>query len=650
MVADPHRPAGSGARTEKLVLAGILILAAALRLYRLDFLDVRFDEASGLQNALTIAGGALLKVASFSGSVAVHPPVYAYTMALPYLVTRDFLAIATFRVLLDVLAIAGLWLLCSRVFNARVAVLAALLFAVAPWAVQFARKTWLAPLPVYHVLLMWGLLEVAHLRRARGWAITGLGLALSIGTHLSAVYLLPVTLIGLWLGRQTAKPAPVLLGLLPLAIVAAAYLAHDAPGGFANIRALAGAAGLSERPQFSWQALQFAVWSSGGAHLSDLTSAALPAWLAQVPGWLAAIDSLQMAVLTGSVLVVAASLVRRALPWRPAAAIVLAWVLLPILLQLWPSRPLQIHYLLVTYPAVFVVMGVAFDRVIQLEGAQALRGVLASLVAIIVGWHVFTTVRFADFVAQHDTSGGGYGPPVRAALAATRLAREAVWRGKTPDVIVVATGGDPAVGEQAAVLDVLLADVPHRFVRAEDGIIARGERAQYVFAPGTEEAQALLQDVAPIRQTERFSVYDGDARAYVHVDVPATQLAGYQPKMALWANGAQLIGYRSMRAGDLLMLDAYVSVTRAGSGDVHWFARAMNGDAVITSVDIGGIHPSAWRVGDVLVLRFRMPVLADAVAPTAVRLGAYEFPAVNQIATLDAADNPADDGVTLMLR
>ena len=649
MAADAHRPAGSGARAEKLALAGILLLAAALRLYRLDVLDVRFDEASGLQNALTIAGGALLKVASFSGSVAVHPPVYAYTLALPYLLTRDFVAIAAFRALLDVLAIAGLWLLCSRALNARVAMLAALLFAVAPWAVLFARKTWLAPLPIYHMLLMWGLLEVAQLRRARGWAITGLGLALSIGTHLSAAYLLPVTLIALWLGRRTARPVPMLLGLAPLAVLAAAYLSHDAPGGFSNIRALAGAAGLTVRPEFSLQALQFALWSSGGAHVSDLTSAALPAWLAQAPVWLAAIDSLQMAVLVGTVLVVAVSLVRRALPWMPAAAVALAWVLLPILLQIRPSRPLQIHYLLVIYPAVFVVMGMAIDRVLRLDGAKPIQGVVALIVAIIVGWQVFTTVRFADFVAVHDTSNGGYGPPVRAALAAARLAREALWRGETPDVIVVAPGGDPAVGEQAALLDVLLADVPHRFVRAEDGMIVRGDRAQYVFAPGTDEAQALLRDLAPVQQTEHFSVYDGDARAYLRVNMAATHLAGYQPLTVQWANGAQLIGYRSARAGDLLILDAFISVTREAGGDVHWFARAMAGDAVITSVDIGGIHPSAWRVGDVLVLRFRLPFSADSTALSGVRLGAYEFPAIKQIATLDAAGNPADDGVTLVL-
>ncbi len=625
------------------------MLAAVLRLYRLDLLDVRFDEASGLQNALTIAGGVLLKVASFSGSLAVHPPVYAYTMALPYLLTRDFVAIAAFRALLDVLAIAGLWLLCSRVLNARVALLAALLFAVAPWAVLFARKTWLAPLPIYQVLLMWGLFEVAQLRRVRGWAITGLGLALSIGAHLSAVYLLPVTLIALWLGRRTVKPAPLLLGLLPLAVLAAAYLSHDAPGGFGNIRALAGAAGLDVRPEFSMQALRLALWSSGGAHVSDLTSAALPAWLAQAPAWLAAIDSLQMTVLAGSVLVVAAALSQRALPWMPAAAIVLAWLLLPIVLQIRPSRPLQIHYLLVIYPAVFVVMGMAIDYVLRLDGAKAIRGVVLLIMAIIVGWHVFTTLRFANFVAVHDTSGGGYGPPVRAALTASQQARTLVHGGEMRDVIVVAPGGDPAVGEQAALLDVLLADVPHRFVRAEDGMIVRGDRALYVFAPGTDGAQALLRGLAPAQRAERHSVYDGDARAYVRVDVPATQLAGYQPGAALWANGAQLVGYRSAREGDLLIFDAFISVTREAGGDVHWFARAMAGDAIAASADIGGIHPSAWRVGDVLVLRFRLPIPAESAALSAVRMGAYEFPAVKQIATLDAAGNPADDGVTLAI-
>src|SRR5689334_1766498 len=84
----------------------ILVLAAGLRLYALDLIDLRYDEASAPQYALSIAQGHWLAVAPFSGSVANHPSVYLYVLALPYLVSRDLMFIAAFRVFLDVLAIA----------------------------------------------------------------------------------------------------------------------------------------------------------------------------------------------------------------------------------------------------------------------------------------------------------------------------------------------------------------------------------------------------------------------------------------------------------------------------------------------------------------------------------------------------------------
>jgi hypothetical protein len=134
-----------------LALASVLILATALRLYRLDLLDLRFDEATALRQAMQIARGEWLPVAPFSGSVANHPPTYLYIMALPYLFTRDFLTVAAYRVLLDVVAIALCWGLCRRFFGSSlgVALIACLLFATAPWAIQFARRTWLAALPLF---------------------------------------------------------------------------------------------------------------------------------------------------------------------------------------------------------------------------------------------------------------------------------------------------------------------------------------------------------------------------------------------------------------------------------------------------------------------------------------------------------------------
>src|SRR5512142_1650811 len=77
-----------------LVIA--LLGAAFLRLYRLNLIDFRFDQAFALQYANDITHGYFWAVQPH-GSVAAHPPVYLYLMALPYLFTSDFVSVVTFR-------------------------------------------------------------------------------------------------------------------------------------------------------------------------------------------------------------------------------------------------------------------------------------------------------------------------------------------------------------------------------------------------------------------------------------------------------------------------------------------------------------------------------------------------------------------------
>lgn len=639
-------------RTEIVLFLLVLFLAALMRLNRLDLIDVRFDEASAPQLALSIARGNLLPVAPFSGSVANHPPAYLYMLALPYLFTRDFMVIATWRALLDVLAIALLWWLCRRFFSVRVALVACLLFAVAPWAIQFARKTWLAPLPLFQVILLFGLLEALQRKNAWGWVIAGFGLALSIGAHLSAIYLLPAVLFALLMGRKTLRWLPALIGALPLLALAGVYIGFDATQGFANVRGLLGATG--GEAQISLDALNLALWSSGGAHLSDLTSSAFPLWQAQTPALLNLIDTLQMALLVlGVALLVAQSFKRDCFYSLGVVLVLLAWLLLPVLLQLRHSRPLQIHYFTPLYPVPFIVMALAVDTAVRwmrtrrMQLAMSVAG--ATVLALIVGWQVWTTYRFTQFIQQNDTSTGGYGPPIASALDATSIARRAIQSGPASDVIVVTPGGDPSVNEPATVFDVLLADVPHRFADANAGIILREDATQYLFTPGAAGAlDALLQNVDASQVISReFRLREGSDQLYTYVLAPRLKFAPLIEAPAQWANGVGLLGYRNTLS-DSLRIETIARVFREApaGANYHWFNHVYQGDQKIAQQDGGGIHPRNWRAGDILLQWFDIPLPAN-VQPERVRVGTYEYPDLKSVMVVDAAGNPIGDGVDL---
>jgi len=648
-------------RSEWIALALMVALAAALRLHRLDLIDVRFDEASAPQLAMSIARGDWLPVAPFSGSVANHPPAYLYLLALPYLFTRDFMAIAAYRALLDVVAIAVCWWLCRRFFEAahfahalpRTALVACLLFAVAPWAIQFARRTWLAPVPLFQVVLLFGLLEAVLRRNPWGWAVAGWGLALSAGAHLAAVYLVPVVLIALVIGRATLRLLPCLAGLLPLLILAGVYLGFDAGQDFRNVRALLGAAGSAAT--WSVDALRFASWASGGAHLSDLTGGAYPAWRAQ--GWEAFgwIDALQMALLGASAGLLVIWLTRRPLwPAAPGIVVLLAWLALPVALQLRPSRPLQMHYFATLYPVPFIVMALGVDvaaRALRTPAMRSAAGWASALaVALVAGWQVFTTLRFTEFVQRHDTSRGGYGPPVRSALDAASLARDAIRAGLARDVIVVTTGGDPRVNGPATVMDVLLADLPHRFADASAGLILREDAAQYIVTPDARAAlDLLLQHADAAAVVREIPLQPGRREAYVYVRTNFARLLSVRAWPAQWENGVGLLAYRAGQ-GNPLVMDYYLRVFRQAEPgmDYHWFNHLYDGDRKFAALDGGGIHPANWRAGDVLLHRFAIPLPNDAPArPYQLRMGAYRYPQLQNIMALDAQGRPTADHVTL---
>ncbi|MCS6846652.1 MAG: glycosyltransferase family 39 protein [Anaerolineae bacterium] len=661
-------------RAEWLAFILVMALAAFLRLYRLDLIDVRFDEASAPQLALSIVRGNWLPVAPFSGSVANHPPVYLYLLALPYLFTRDFMAIAAYRALLDVAAIALCWWLCRRFFGVRVALVACLLFAVAPWAVHFARRTWLAPMPLFSTLLLFGLLEAIRRRNPWGWAIAGWGLALSIGSHLAALYLIPVVLVALLVGRATLRPAPCLVGALPLVALAGVYLGFDAGQHFNNVRSLLGAA--SGQAVISLDALRFTLWLSGGTHLSDLTGGAFPIWRAQTPAALAWIDALQMAWLVAGAGVLILQLMRRPAIYPAATvAVLLAWLVLPVALQLRTSRPLQLHYFTAFYPTSFVVMALGLDAAIHLTRPRtsprdtndtadttnipdpstpplALTVAAALAVALIVGWQLFTTLRFTQFIQEYDTGAGGYGPPLRSALDATQLARDAIRAGNARDVIVIAPGDDPSVNEPATVMDVLLADVPHRFADANAGLILREDGAQYIITPEARDAlDRLMQHADADAVVQMIPLRAGSDDAYIYVRVNRAQLGSLVEWPAQWENGVGMLGYRV--AGDeTLLLDYYLRVFReaAPGVDYHWFNHLYHGDLKFAALDGGGIHPSNWRAGDILLHHFAIPVPAGAPArPYVLHMGAYLYPQLQNVMLLDAEGRPISDHVALTI-
>ncbi|MDW8053708.1 MAG: hypothetical protein RMJ86_04070 [Anaerolineae bacterium] len=621
----------------------ILGLAAALRLYQPALVDMRFDEAIALRLARGIAEGHWFGLAPFSGSVVNHPPAYLYAMALPYAFTRAWLAAFVWRVTLDVAAVGMTWWMARRHIGRGAALIAALLFAVAPWAVQMARKTGIVVLPLGSALGVWGLLEVASRRNSWGWALVGWGLVLTLGAHWSGAFALPAVGAVLVTRWRTLRLAPILVGGVPLVALSTAYALHDARLGSPNMQALLSAS--RETAQCSLDALQRALWLSGGAHLSDLTGPAFTLWQAQ-PLWaLRLVDDAQQLWL-GSGVLAALWLAWRQPALRTTALVLLAWWASPILLQACHTQPVQMHYLLLTYPAPFMLMALVWQLA---QPHHAARTLLINAVAALTAYHLALTLQFTHFIGTHVTYPGGYGPPVRAALEASQAVRDDLRQGHIREVLILTPGADPNVEGSATVLDVLLADLPRRFANSREGLVLREDGpVAYLLAPEVEDAVPRAARHYAVQHTQAYPLAPSDARAYRYMRASTLRLpADLQPLPAQWARGFGLLGYRAHTSTTTLHLDAYVRIFNAPQEeDVHWFAHLYVGNQRVAQHDVAAVHPSQWRPGDVLLVSFILP-LPPLVGNSALHLGAYTYPAIERIPLTDSNGNIIGDTVTI---
>lgn len=643
-----------------LAATAIVVLAAALRLYALDFADVRFDEASALQQALSIAQGRLQLLAHFSGSLLNHGPAYLYLMALPYLATRDFLAVLAWRALLDVLAIALCMAVCRRHFSARMALATGLLFATAPWAIQFSRNTGIVVIPLLGTLVVLGLLEAINKRHDWGWALAFAGASLAVASHWSGIYWLIVCAICAVVWRRAFSFRHGLMGLAVLLVFGAGYLAGDAAKGFENVRGfMSRGTADTVAPSINLQTLNVALWSSGGAHISDLTGPAYSLWVAQTPSLMGIIDGAQQALLIAGVATAIALgvILRKRVEGRlanGAAVLAIGWCV-PVLLQMIGTRPVAMHYLLPLYPLPFMLMGLALDQGLslmntRLHGAarNSARIAWALVPLVIAGAQAFTWLRFIDFAQAHNTSPGGYGAPARSLIQAGQLASSAMREG-LDEVIVVIQGDTQPWREAPVVADAVLSGVPHRFLNAESGgLIFRAQGTHYIIAPGAEDVvnrieviygNTVITQALPVRG-------DGSQAGYTYARAGPFDQSRFQPQAATWQSGIALAGARHSLAGARMEFQALMQVMTAPAkgSNFHWFNHVYAAGDKIAQADGQGVHPFYWRAGDLIVMDWRIDLPdANPPLPLVMRMGCYTYPEPQRVPVTLSYGKEADE-------
>lgn len=190
---------------ESLTLLAILAIAAFLRLWRLDeyttFLGDQGRDALAVREILKTFDLPLVGPPTSSGNI-YFGPAYYYLLIVPMaLSASNPVAAAAMVASLGIASVGLLYYLCRAWFGARAAGIVALLYGVAPVAIESSRTAWNPhPVPFFVLLTVVSLWKVHAGASFRWLLLTGASLALVIQMHYSAALFMPVAGL-MWLGH-----------------------------------------------------------------------------------------------------------------------------------------------------------------------------------------------------------------------------------------------------------------------------------------------------------------------------------------------------------------------------------------------------------------------------------------------------------------
>ncbi|MFN3705002.1 MAG: hypothetical protein ACK4WM_03275, partial [Thermoflexales bacterium] len=440
------------------------------------------------------------------------------------------------------------------------------------------------------------------------------------------------------------------------------FVLHDAARNFESLRAYLSVS--ADGGRLSSTSLQFAAWLGSGMGLSSLTGQAFDEWTRETPTVLFAPEVVLVIWLALACAWVTFCVLRQ-LGSERARLIVLLWCMLPVALQAASSRPVMLQYLPFLLPAPFMVMAIAADDGLRVlprlpeNRGRLLRGVSFVSIVLLLALQVALTLHFTSFIERHATQ-GGYGLPVRAVLATRQMAVESLRNGEVRSEVILVTSDFPTPwNEQAAILRAVMADVPHRFMSAgDDGFVFRPDQTHYILAPG---AEALLSRMTSVARPGTVVVRSVEPQpnssaqyTYVLLREPIATHEFQADLQAAWESHVALAGYRIAYEPNRseLRIESILRVLNNSldGADYHWFHHLFAGDEKIAQVDGQGVHPSAWREGDLIYQAFalRLPAQMMARSPVRLRIGSYHWPDVRNV-PVRLSDGTLTDAVDIPL-
>nr|MDA8216586.1 glycosyltransferase family 39 protein [Dehalococcoidales bacterium] len=350
------------------VLLIIFVVGLALRWDRLQYAEFSADQAWVINRALDFVANGDFPYAGIRSSVGTaQGPIEIYLLSIPLLISTNPVVATGFVGLLQMLAVVGTFFLTGKYYGRTAGFVAAALFAVNPWALQYSRKMWTPDMmPFFTVLFAYSLHAAVIDRKRYQAALAFLWFTVLFLIHPAAVIYGPVLLAVVVVYWRRIGWRPLLLGAVLALIVASPYLYYESQREFNSIAVYAGV-GSAQMGALDLEALKYVVTMASARYYPVMMGYGFRGdWLLPEIGrsndlatWLL---YLGLALCLGHL---AVRLVRRrGVGWGGAEKylILLLWFILPILAAMRHSVEFYPHYFIGVYPLQFLLIAVAVSE------------------------------------------------------------------------------------------------------------------------------------------------------------------------------------------------------------------------------------------------------------------------------------------------
>ncbi|MCI0710322.1 MAG: glycosyltransferase family 39 protein [Chloroflexi bacterium] len=441
-------------RTEITLFIAVMLVAAFLRMGNPGITEFEGYEATLSQLARDVATGEdFTLVGTQSSDGFPNSPVSVYLLTLPYALDNNPVLAHLFVGLMNLLALALIWKFARRYYGRVAAFVAGLAFAVSPWAVIYSRtvgaQNLLVPFVVATVFTgTLGFLEPQPKRPAQ-WLHIPL-LALTVQVHLSAISLIPLSLLIVWLGRENINRA-FWIGLALMVLLALPF----AIGFIDSETSLSDVFDMEGDSEFSFEAAEMAWHTVVGTNIHSLAGLDANSQYR---------DSLPPFTYEEFIIwmIFAAGLVgwwiwrnRRERPFL--IMILIAWALLPVLTFTLEWTEPEPHYFIPMMPAVYILIAAGITQfyrrpLIFRDVWQQFASYVILIFLFVAGAQAWSVWALYQFLDDHYAP-RGFGTPLHYLLDV----RDELDRAER--VVVYVDGTIPASVVEQAVWSFLLDDV-----------------------------------------------------------------------------------------------------------------------------------------------------------------------------------------------